>query len=261
MRANKTVNADQWLERRCTLLVAEKAAVRQLDEVARQRRELPWVRIRKSYVFETEDGIQSLSDLFGENSQLITYHFMYGPGWKEGCLGCSFVCDHFDGANLHLAIHDVSLICVSRAKLAEFMPFKQRMGWKFSWVSSAGSEFNYDFGASFTQEQIESGEAFYNYEATAQVSEEMQGLSVFRRDDSGTIYHTYSTYARGLDLLIGAHNLLDLTPKGRNEHGIMNWVRHHDRYGVDGAACFPTDESASKECCNKDECCREKDSV
>lgn len=261
MKPNKEVSKELWVERRRELLVAEKAAMRQLDEVAQQRRELPWVRIEKKYVFETENGMQSLSDLFGSNSQLITYHFMYGPGWKEGCLGCSFVCDHFDGANLHLANHDVSLVCVSRAKLDEYLSFKQRMGWKFPWVSSAGSEFNYDFGASFTTEQVESGEAFYNYETTAQVMDEMQGLSVFSKDESGAIYHTYSTYARGLDLLLGAHNLLDLTPNGRNEQGVMNWVRHHDRYGVDGAASFPTDESTVDQSCDKETCCTEKESL
>lgn len=241
---NDEVSREQWTNSRRELLAKEKAALKQLDEISRLRRELPRVRIEKEYVFETDDGELSLSDLFGDKSQLIVYHFMFGPGWKEGCLGCSFVCDHFDGANLHLRHHDVSLVAVSRAKLMEFQGFKQRMGWHFPWVSSNGSDFNFDFGVSFTPEQIESGEPLYNY-GTPPFMDEIQGLSVFSKEESGTIFHTYSTYARGLDLLIGAHNLLDLTPKGRNEQGTMNWVRLHDQYGAKEATSFPTDESVS----------------
>ena len=236
---NASVSRDHWLEQRRQLLLQEKAALRQLDEVARLRRAMPWVRITEPYEFDTELGKQSLSDLFGSNSQLVVYHFMFGPRWDEGCLGCSFLCDHLDGANLHLAHHDVSLVAVSRAPLDKLRQFKARMGWKFPWVSSRGCDFNFDFGVSFRPDEISSGTAFYNYVSTNPVMEEMQGLSVFARDENQRVYHTYSTYARGLDPLLGAHHLLDLTPKGRNEDGVMSWVRHHDMYGVQGAARFP----------------------
>jgi predicted dithiol-disulfide oxidoreductase (DUF899 family) len=203
---------DVWQAERQALLAEEKAVTRALDALAARRRALPWVRIEKDYAFTGEEGPLGLADLFGQNSQLVVYHFMFGPGWREGCDGCSFVADHFDGADLHLRHHDVSLVAVSRAPLAEFLPFKRRMGWRFAWVSSAGSDFNYDFGATDEKDQ------------------EQHGLSVFARGEDGRIFHTYSTQGRGVDLLIGAHNILDMTPKGRNEQGVMDWVRHHDRY-------------------------------
>jgi predicted dithiol-disulfide oxidoreductase (DUF899 family) len=203
---------DVWQAERQALLAEEKALTRALDAVAARRRALPWVPVEKDYRFTGEDGPLGLGDLFGRNSQLVVYHFMFGPGWQEGCSGCSFLADHLDGANLHLRHHDVSLVAVSRAPLAEFLPFKQRMGWRFAWVSSAGSDFNRDFHA--TDEQ----------------GSEHHGVSVFAKDAAGHVFHTYSTYARGCDILLGAHNLLDMTPKGRSETGVMDWVRHHDRY-------------------------------
>lgn len=242
------VSRDQWLETRRELLVKEKAVRLELDDLARQRRELPCVKIEEDYLFESESGSQTLSDLFGNNSQLIVYHFMYGPGWKAGCVSCSFLADHFDGINLHLAHHDVSLVAVARAPLAEFQEFKHRLDWSFPWVSSAGSSFNFDFGVSFTKEQIAEEAAFYNYEQTGKVAEEMPGVSVFVKEADGSIYHTYSTYTRGLDILLGAHNFLDLTPNGRNEKTTMDWVRHHDKYKTSNAPTL------------KDECCTAKES-
>lgn len=228
--SNQIVSRDQWLEARRELLAQEKSATQQLAEVARLRRELPRVRVEQDYRFESDDGTVTLLDLFGKNRQLLIYHFMFGPGAEQGCVGCSFLADHIDGVNLHLPHHDVSFATVSRAPLADFRSFRERMGWKFPWVSSAGNDFNYDFGVSFTPEQIEQGTADYNYQQTGQVGAEMPGLSVFTRDDQGSVYHTYSTYARGLDMLLGTHSFLDLTPLGRNEQGTMNWVRHHDKY-------------------------------
>ena len=239
------VSHDDWLSARTELLAKEKAALQTLDQVSEMRRQLPWVAVEKSYQFETDDGRQPLSQLFGDCRQLIIYHFMFGPGWEEGCVGCSFVSDHFDGANKHLANHDVSLVVCSRAPRDEFQPFRKRMGWKFPWVSSAGSDFSFDFGAAFTPDEIEAETAFYNYRTTGKVIEDMQGLSVFFKEDDGSIFHTYSTYARGLDLLLGAHNLLDLTPKGRNEKSVMDWVRHHDRYADADATRIQHDRTES----------------
>lgn len=230
MTVNQVVSLDEWLGRRRKLLVAEKAATRQMDEVARLRRELPWTQT-PDYRFESEDGPKSLADLFEGRSQLLVYHFMLGPDWEEGCKSCSFLADHFDGPNRHLQHHDVKLAVVSRAPLDKILAFKRRMGWRFPWVSSHGSEFNFDFGVSFPDGREDAGPKVYNYRETDQVMDEMPGMSVFAKDGAGVVYHTYSTYARGLDLLLGAHNLLDLTPKGRNEKTIMDWVRHHDRYG------------------------------
>ena len=213
--ASRIASRAEWQRERDALLEEEKALSRALDRLAEKRRALPWVAVDEPYRFASETGPVTLADLFGKNSQLAVYHFMFGPGWKEGCDGCSFVADHFDGADLHLCHHDVSLVAVSRAPLAEFLPFKRRMGWRFAWVSSAGSDFNYDFGATDENDQ------------------EQHGLSVFAKNAAGQVFHTYSTQGRGVDLLIGAHNILDLTPKGRNEQSVMDWVRHHDRYGHD----------------------------
>lgn len=232
LHSHPVVSREQWLEARRLHLINEKALTHQRDRVSAERRALPWVRVDTAYQFDGPDGQQSLGDLFGSNSQLAIYHFMFGPGWEQGCKGCSFLSDHLDGANLHLAHHDVSLVVVSRAPWQEFQTFQRRMGWQFKWVSSAASPFNADFGVSATAEQMASGEATYNYEPSADPFVEMPGLSVFYRNEAGEIFHTYSTYARGLDLLVGAYNFLDLTPKGRNEDPIMDWVRHHDRYQV-----------------------------
>ncbi len=179
-----------------------------------------------------------MADLFAGRSQLIVYHFMFAPGWEEGCKSCSYLADHFDGAAVHLAQRDVTFVVVSRAPLAEIQAFQQRMGWRFKWVSSFGSDFNRDFHVSFTQDELAQGEVDYNYERAPFPVEEAPGLSVFYRDAAGTVFHTYSAYARGLDILVGAYNFLDLVPKGRDEDGLsftMDWVRHHDRYPDDGA--------------------------
>ena len=225
------VSREQWLAARKALLAQEKELTRQRDTVSRQRRDLPWVRVEENYVFEGAQGKQTLADLFAGRSQLIVYHFMLGPGWKEGCDGCSFLADHIDGALPHLEHHDVSLVVISRAPLREIETFKTRMGWRFPWVSSFGSDFNLDLHVSFTRESMASGAVFYNYRRReSQTEGEAPGISVFFKDAGGVIYHTYSTYARGGDLLLGAYNYLDLTPKGRNEASPMDWVKLHDRY-------------------------------
>ena len=231
MQSQPTVSPEDWRAARTTLLEEEKVLTRQLDTLRAKRRALPWTRVEKDYRFVGPEGALTLADLFGANSQLITYHFMFGPGWQEGCRSCSFLADHIDGAEPHLTHHDVSLVAVSRAPLVEFQPFKDRMGWRFPWVSSAGGDFSFDFGVSFGRDAATEQRTGYNYRPGAAPSEgELPSLSVFAKGDNGVIHHTYSTYARGLDLLIGAHNYLDLTPNGRNEASIMDWVRFHDRY-------------------------------
>lgn len=230
MDAPRIVSREEWLEARRAHLKSEKALTRMHDLVMEERRRLPWVRVDKDYRFQTSAGEKSLAELFDGRSQLITYHFMYGPGWEEGCVGCSFISDHIDGANLHLPHHDVTLIAVSRGPLPELLAYKERMGWDFEWVSSAGSDFNYDFGASFSPEQVERGEMLYNFGTLPAFMEDLHGESVFVRNAAGEIFHTYSSFARAGDVLIGAHQWLDLTPKGRNEQGTMNWVKRHDQY-------------------------------
>ncbi len=228
------VSQEQWLAARKTLLAKEKEFSRARDALAAQRRELPWVKIEKNYVFDGPAGKETLSDLFAGKSQLIVYHFMLGPGWKAGCPSCSYLADHFDGAVAHLAQRDVTLVVVSRAPLAEIEAYKKRMGWKFKWVSSYGTDFNRDFYVSFAPQEKATAE--YNYVNGGFPSEEAPGLSAFIKQD-GAVYHTYSTYSRGLDILIGAYNFLDMAPKGRDEVGLshgMAWVRRHDEY--DGAA-------------------------
>jgi len=227
---HRIVSRDEWLTARKQLLTKEKEFTRRRDQLSAERRELPWVKVEKNYVFDTPDGKETLADLFDGRSQLIVYHFMFGPEWKEGCGGCSFLADHIDGANMHLAHHEVSLVVVSRAPYAEFQAFKKRMGWRFKWVSSHGSDFNHDYRVSSTKDEIAAGKFYYNYEMTEGEGGEMPGISVFYKDTAGDVFHTYSSYARGGDLLIGTYNYLDLTPKGRNETSIMDWVRHHDKY-------------------------------
>jgi predicted dithiol-disulfide oxidoreductase (DUF899 family) len=230
METHKLVSRDEWLVARKALLADEKALSKARDRVAKQRRELPWVKVEKEYVFDTPDGRQTLAQLLDGRSQLIVYHFMFGPGWKEGCPGCSFVADHIDGANLHVAHHDVTLLAVSRAPRGEFEPFKKRMGWHFKWVSSAGSDFNFDYHVSASEAEKAVGKMNYNYETIDSATDELPGISVFTKDDAGQVFHAYSTYARGVDILIGAYNYLDMAPKGRNENTIMDWMKHHDRY-------------------------------
>lgn len=224
------VSREEWLAARKQHLAREKAFTRERDNLSAERRALPWMKIDKDYHFQGPDGELKLADLFGGRSQLVIYHFMYGQGWNEGCSGCSFLADHIDGANLHLAHHDVAVVVVSHAPYAEFQSFKRRMGWKFDWVSSEGCDFNYDFGVSFRPEDVAAGKAIYNYEKSDATEEELPGLSVFYRAENGEIFHTYSAYARGLDILVGAYNYLDLMPKGRNEQEIMDWMTYHDRY-------------------------------
>ena len=214
-------------------LTKEKEITRLREGLGRERRELPWVRVEKEYAFDTPSGKETLGDLFEGRSQLIVQHFMFGPGWREGCVGCSFQADHIDGAVVHIEHRDVTLVAVSRATLPEIEAFRRRMGWRFKWVSSYGSDFNYDFHVSFTKDELAEGKVLYNYEMRKLQSEELPGISVFYKDPSGEIFHTYSTYGRGGELLIGAYNFLDLVPKGRDEAGLsppMAWVRHHDSY-------------------------------
>lgn len=247
---HRIVSREEWLAARKVHLANEKELTRRRDALSAERRALPWVRIEKTYTFEGWDGGLTLGDLFAGNSQLIIYHFMFGPGAREGCPSCSFLADHFDGANRHLKHHDVSLVVVSRAPYAEFQNFRHRMGWDFPWVSSANSDFNYDFHVSPSPEEKAAGRYEYNYAMHDGQGGEMPGFSVFYRNAAGEIFHTYSTYARGGDLLIGTHNFLDMTPKGRNEVGTMDWVRHHDRYPSKplGAASFQPELAVSSYC-------------
>ena len=237
MPGHPVVSRGEWLEARRMHLAREKEFTRLRDRLGAERRALPWVKVDKPYVFERPQGTVTLPELFGGRHQLIVYHFMLGPGWQEGCPSCSFLADHIDGAVVHLAQRDVTLLAVSRAPLRQIAAFKQRMGWRFTWVSSYGSEFNFDYHVSFTKAQMAGGAVDYNFASREFPSEEAPGLSVFYKDEPGDVFHTYSAYARGLDLLVGAYNYLDLAPKGRDEEALaftMAWVRHHDRYS-DGA--------------------------
>jgi predicted dithiol-disulfide oxidoreductase (DUF899 family) len=232
------VSRAEWTRARIELLDAEKELTRRRDELARRRRELPWVRVEKAYFFDTQEGRRSLADLFEGRSQLVVKHFMLGPGWEEGCVGCSFEVDHIGGALVHLHNHDVTYMAVARAPLAEIAAFQRRMGWTFPWVSAFGSEFNFDFGVSFRPEEIAAGKVVYNYREEQVPVQELSGNSVFFKDERGAIYHTYSAYGRGLEELLGTYVILDVTPRGRDENGpaknLTDWVRHHDRYGAGG---------------------------
>ena len=236
-RPHKVTTRDEWLKARIALLAKEKELTRQRDDLARQRRELPWVKVEKEYIFDAPEGKRTFADLFGRRSQLIVYHFMFHPEWREGCPSCSFVVDHLDGTIPHLAARDVSLVVVARAPLANIETFKTRMGWRFPWVSSFGNDFNYDYHVSFAPEQKAVGKVDYNYAAEEFPSEEGPGTSAFYKDpETGEIFHTYSAYARGLEPLIVTYTLLDFVPKGRGEDQLrfsMGWLRHHDRYGTD----------------------------
>lgn len=236
-----------WLAARKALLAEEKELTRRRDALAARRRELPWVRVEKDYRFEGPACEVGLGDLFAGRSQLLVYHFMLGSGWGEGCPSCSYVSDHFDGCLPHLAARDVSLVAVSSAPIAEIAAFRRRMGWEFPWFSSYASDFNRDFGVSFAPEELQSGAVDYNYGRGPFPVEEAPGLSAFARDEAGALFHTYSTYARGLDGLIGTYNLLDLAPRGRDEASLdftMSWVRHHDRYEAPAAGTCPSCASA-----------------
>jgi predicted dithiol-disulfide oxidoreductase (DUF899 family) len=232
MNHPETVSRAEWLVARKDLLTREKEFTRQRDALSAARRELPWVKIDKEYVFEGPKGKETLTDLFDGRSQLVVYHFMLGPGWEEGCKSCSYLADHFDGANRHLSHRDVTLVIVSRAPLAEIEQYKKRLGWRFKWVSSHDSDFNFDYHVSFTKEEEKKNKVYYNYGMGEFLSDELPGLSVFYKNENGEVFHTYSTYARGLDILVGTYNFLDLVPKGRDENpdSTMDWVRRHDEY-------------------------------
>lgn len=226
------VSQEEWLKARKALLQKEKEETHLRDAVRAARLALPWVRVENEYVFDTPSGKKSLAELFDGRSQLIVYHFMLGPGWKAGCPGCSFLCDHIDGALPHLNHHDVTWTAVSRAPMNEIAAYKTRMGWKFPWVSSAGNSFNHDFRVSFSKEELAEGAVDYNFTRTPsdKANDELPGLSAFFKDKKGEIFHTYSSYARGPEEIIGTLMILDRAPLGRNEDGTMNFVRRHDEY-------------------------------
>jgi len=234
MSANAIVSREEWIGARKELLAKEKQLTHLRDEINAARRKLPWVRVEKEYTFDGPSGLETLAQLFGGRSQLIIYHFMFGPEWSEGCVGCSFLSDHLDGSLIHIQNHDVAYVAVSRAPFAKIEAFQRRMGWGFKWLSSFGSDFNYDYHVSFKPEEVARGEVYYNFEMQKPQGEELHGLSVFYKDADGAIFHTYSSYARAGENYLGTYQLLDVTPKGRNETGpnfaFPDWARHHDRY-------------------------------
>ena len=248
----KVVSPAEWLAARKELLKKEKEFTKLRDGISRLRRELPWEKVEKDYVFEGPTGKVALRELFRDKSQLVVYHFMFGPGWEQGCPSCSFIADNFDGMRVHLEQRDVAFTAISRATLTEIEAFKRRMGWRFPWVSSFGTDFNYDYKVSFTNEEMTPGSRNYNYGSWDFPMEEGPGLSVFYKDGDGQIYHTYSTYGRGLDILLTAYNYLDMTPKGRDEAEMkphpMAWVRHHDRYetGAEKSGCCSGEAEKSR---------------
>jgi predicted dithiol-disulfide oxidoreductase (DUF899 family) len=252
----KIVSEADWLAARKELLAAEKEFTRQRDALSAKRREMPWVKVEKNYEFDTPAGKKSLGELFAGRSQLIVYHFMLGPDWVEGCRSCSFLADTIEGAFVHVAHRDATLTAISRAPLAQIEAFKKRMGWHFPWASSNRSDFNFDYDVSFRDQDRVNGKVYYNYRTTEFPVEEAPGLSVFAKNSNGSVYHTYSSYGRGLDILIGAYNYLDLTPKGRDENGLsfsMAWVRHHDKYEdgyvVDPKAGYVPPAVVKPSCC------------
>jgi predicted dithiol-disulfide oxidoreductase (DUF899 family) len=248
---HKVVSQEEWLAARKQLLEKEKQFTRERDALAAERRALPWVKVVKDYVFDTPSGMKTLTDLFDRRSQLLVYHLMFAPDWDAACLGCSYVSDHFDGALQHLANRDVTLVAISRAPLAKLLPFKQRMGWRFKWYSSFGTDFNRDFHVTFTQDEMAASKMYYNYKVQGFPMEEGQGLSAFCKNENGDVFHTYSTYGRGVEPFINAYNLLDLAPKGRDEQDQrpipMAWVRHHDKYESDyfaGISASPSPDNS-----------------
>jgi predicted dithiol-disulfide oxidoreductase (DUF899 family) len=233
MENHKVVSREEWLVARKAHLAREKEFTRLRDQLSQQRRELPWVKVEEAYVFDGPNGKETLADLFAGRSQLLIYHFMFHPSWEAACKSCSFWADNYNGIVVHLNHRDVTLVAVSKARLAQINAFKQRMGWSFKWVSSFGSDFNHDYHVSFTPEEMAKEERYYNYQMGKFGREEAPGISVFYKDQQGDIFHTYSCYARGLDMVNGAYHLLDLAPKGRDEAGLsypQEWVRYHDRY-------------------------------
>ncbi len=277
---HKVVSEEQWTAARKELLAAEKEFTRQRDAISAKRRELPWVKVEKNYVFDGPNGKVPLAEMFRDKSQLVIYHFMFGPGWEQGCPSCSYLGDHFDGSLVHLNARDIAFSAVSRAPMPQIAAFKQRMGWRFPWVSSFSNSFNFDYRVSFTKEQMAQGKVDYNYTMQPFPSEEAPGISVFYRVSgsvltdpevknvaAGEIFHTYSSYGRGLDILLGAYNFMDMTPKGRNEAGLahtMAWVRHHDRYDngytVDANAPYvpPKTVSGQQATSSASSCCHDQ---
>jgi predicted dithiol-disulfide oxidoreductase (DUF899 family) len=248
--SHPVVSKDRWIAERRALLAREKELTRLRDQIARERRALPWERVEKDYAFDAPEGRRTLAELFEGRQQLLVQHFMLAPGWEQGCPSCSFMADHADGMNVHLAHRDVSFAAISRAPLAEIERFRRRMGWQFKWVSSHGSDFNRDFGVTFTPEEVAKGTLHYNYGEWPYASEEWPGISVFYKDEAGRIFHTYSTYGRGVEVMMGTYAMLDLTPKGRGERDVdykMEWVRHHDRYDP-----APPAKPAAHACCAHD---------
>ena len=232
----KVVSRDVWLQARQALLAKEKELTRRSDALARERQNLPWVKVEEEYLFDTPTGKKTLAGLFEGRSQLVIYHFMFAPEWEEGCPSCSILGDHIDGSVVHLANRDVTLIAVSRAPLSKIEAFKKRMGWKFRWASSFGSRFNWDYHVSFTKEEVEKRDLYYNFERASFPSEEGPGISVFCKNEAGEVFHTYSSYGRGVELPMGVYTYLDMTPRGRHEEGLpypMAWRRHHDKYEDD----------------------------
>ena len=230
---NGVVSRDAWMVERKKLLAREKELAHLHDEIARERRALPWLRVEKSYVFDTRDGKRTLAELFEGRRQLLVQHFMFAPGWEQGCPSCSFMADHTDGMNVHLQHRDITFVAISRATLPEIEVFRERMGWRFNWVSSCGTDFNHDFGVSFTAEEQANNAVYYNYRVQPFECEELPGISVFYKDETDCVFHTYSTYGRGVEVMMGAYRMMDLAPRGRAERDVphkMEWIRHHDRY-------------------------------
>jgi len=256
IRGHKIVSREEWTDARKKLLKKEKEETKMRDELSAERRKLPWVKIEKDYVFSGPKSDVSLSELFNGRSQLLVYHFMFGPDWKEGCPSCSFLCDHIDAAVPHLAARDVQVVMISRAPLPKIEAFKKRMGWHFDWVSSNANDFNHDFNVSFTPQEMAKGKVYYNYTLQEFPSAEAPGISVFYKNADGEIFHAYSTFGRGLDSVVGTYVLLDMVPKGRDEDHLafsMEWVRHHDRYGTHEFAdadkpYWPEITNASSDC-------------
>ena len=229
---HRVVSHQEWLKERIELLAEEKELTRQRDQLTSKIRSLPWVKVDKSYEFDSLNGRVSLADLFGDKSQLIVYHFMFDPTWSQGCKSCSFIADHYDGIVVHLAHRDISFVTVSRAPIEKIEDFRNRMGWNFNWVSGANTDFGRDYGVSFTDQELADDKTVYNFNRKPYPIRELPGLSVFIKDEQDTIYHTYSSFARGLESFLTAYQYIDLTPKGRDEEqtGGMGWLRHHDRY-------------------------------
>jgi predicted dithiol-disulfide oxidoreductase (DUF899 family) len=230
---HRIVSSAEWIEARKQLLAEEKEFNRLRDRLSQRRRDLPWEAVTKEYSFDGPNGKRTLAELFDGRSQLIVYHFMFAPEWDEGCQSCSFWADNFNGIGSHLNHRDVTFLAISRAPLQKLQGYAKRLGWNFPWYSSAGSDFNFDYQVSFTPQQLAAGDAIYNYATLPHKMSDLVGISVFAKNEAGEVFHTYSTYSRGVDMLNGAYHYLDLVPKGRDEGGLkytMEWLRRHDQY-------------------------------